>query len=393
VRLEDVLEGLPVRWVLKRPLHVSEDFAARTAIGVTAAAVAGTTGGAVPRLLSTSVRYQLDPRGCNPPVPWWVTDRRGSGDCQDLTSWELSRGWQESGRYPVAMLEGGGQGMLHVRLQDRDPSLQLIRAGRFIRERRARGPECSYDWGEPLDVAGDPYSQLIGELLGLTNRIFDAVKTGVDKRKDPDKAKSADVSTSPATRSQGKGGDQATQVFREIRDLVDLFSAEAGGRGQHLDPTQLHPLLQDTLNRARRAGLRVSLYSGRRSAWRQLSLWDKRIALGLSAREPGVPPSWEAVERDWPRYAAWVLRENAGKGGVPEGDTQTKGRPPLALPGVSAHNGGAAMDVRPEGVESTSDAGRRILADVEREAPPGVWRPMVDVEPWHFEVRRQQLRS
>lgn len=147
--LEELERRTGMRWRIRGELDVPDAFALRTALVVSSAAAAGVTHDEVPPDLydpqaSRQVRYQLDPRGCNMTVPWWTVLERGSGDCQDLTAWRAAKRYREAGRWPVFMLEHGGRpGLIHVRLEDEDPSKRLARAGRFIPERRDEGPECT----------------------------------------------------------------------------------------------------------------------------------------------------------------------------------------------------------------------------------------------------------
>jgi len=156
--LED-LAGLEartgMRWTVRGPLDVPDAFALRTALVVSSAAAAGVTADdGPPDLYSSPVRYQLDPKGCNPTVPWWTVLDRGTGDCQDLTAWRAAQRYREAGAWPVFMLEDGGRpGLIHVRLADEDPSKRLAAAGRYIAERRGPGPECTPECGRASGTA------------------------------------------------------------------------------------------------------------------------------------------------------------------------------------------------------------------------------------------------
>jgi len=399
-RLERLLQGLPVRWVVKGPLPVSDDFALRTAIAVTAAAVAGRLKAPVPSLYASRVSYQLDPGpGCNQAVPWYVTAARGSGDCQDLTAWRLAE-LAHGDVFPVAQLEPGGRNsgggrFLHVRLRDEDPSLELYRRGRALVERRAPGPECTGVW--PEDEAG---LVVIDELLKLANNVFGVVRTAAENpRQDstPATTSKAPSSTSGTGRRNvlqellqvdGRREPELAVLAELVRSLggmgqgVRATMDEAGELDGRRDPEALHPLLQETLRRARANRLPVFLHSGRRGTWYQLGLWNRRMAQGRAAGDVGVPPDWRAVETDWARYAAWVLREVAGD----------NGRDPIALPGISKHQAGTAMDLGVENATRGTPLYTSTLARVAALAPAGVSRA-IRAEPWHFEVSTDLLRS
>lgn len=389
--------GLPIPWEVERPLPVSETFAARTMLEVTAAALAGFVAGQVPDLYEAGgPDYQLDPPGCNPAVPWYVTKRRGSGDCQDVTAWRLAQIRQESGRWPVARLVNGGPNMLHVRLAAEDPSVELIAAGRVRVGRRSRGPECDGEWGSCHEAGG-----WIQSIAKSVNRIVEGTA------KKPPKERAQWVQTLQGTLkdwSEDWSGDQApadpkapaatrsTEQPKRAADLKRGTYAQPEGRrayrGDQVQPydvdpegfggdwaggtsTQvdvLHPLLQETF---RRAPAGVRLVSGYLTALHQMSLWEARFRTARSKGDTRAPASWSAAEADWPRYARWVLDELNGE----------HGRPRLLLPGLSKHQARAAMDLGGTAAE---------LDEVERRAPAGVSRA-VPGEPWHYEVDAAHL--
>ena len=339
----DVAAGLPVRWEFRRPLPVSEDFAARTALAVTIAALASAARKVPPLYSAGGPDYQLDPRGCNMAVPADVTARRGSGDCQDLTAWRLAERYQRTGSWPRGLITSGGRpGLIHVRLTDEDPSKRLIEAGRFRSERRGHGPECDYQW----EVAG-----IWQDLIGLTGKVLK------------------------------KAGDKPPEERRNLLEalfaLLDAAVApkrreeagrcECAGQSRSRDESALHPLLQRTLARGRDAGLHVYMYSGARTVGHQIELWEARM------RGRAAPASWRSVEADFDRWGPWVLGHSKGEIGE---------APPLAPPGLSRHQAtpARAMDV------GVSRGGRdATLARLEQVAPAGVFRPMKR-EPWHFAV-------
>lgn len=139
---------------------------------------------------------------------------------------------------------------------------------------------------------------------------------------------------------------------------------EAGQVPEHRDPSLLHPALRAGLAAAARAGISVDLVSGRRSAERQIALWEDRFR---QAREAGeaAPSSWDAAELEWVRWASWIEAERKGR----------HGRPRLALPGNSPHQAGRAMDLG--GTADALEAFAALNAATLGRPVPG--------EPWHFE--------
>ena len=75
------------------------------------------------------------------------------------------------------------------------------------------------------------------------------------------------------------------------------------------------------------------------------------------------------MEEDWRTWRSWTLAHRRGE----------RGRPPLALPGTSPHQGipAFAMDLTGSGED---------LEETARRAPEGVYRPLRS-EPWHYQVR------
>lgn len=401
------LQRLPVPWVADPDLPVTDEFALRTALNVTAAAMAGLVyaqeHGDQPDLYGGTALYQLDPKGCNPPVPYYVSRARGSGDCQDLTAWRSVERRMEAGRWPVFRLADGNPvhsrgkrlPVIHVLLEDEDPSLTLARAGRFNPERRSGGPECSYQWIEPDDQeagcggcpcsrpeAGADWFSSIGEIANLLGQLIArAANKGDDKGKGKGKGEDKPTSTrsttstaapasttSTTSTTTGSGeGDGWAELSRLVLGLVDQATQEAGA----VDVDQLNPLLREMLDCAQRLGLQVEPTSGKRSTWRQIELWEERMRAGRAAGED-APASWADVESDWSRWRQWVWDEWGG----------LHGRAPLAPPGVSAHQAepwADAVDVRGSSAE---------LDRMEREcAPEGVRRPLAS-EPWHFRAYR-----
>ena len=215
---------------------------------------------------------------------------------------------------------------------------------------------------------------------------------------------------------------EAGELLEDLEVPVELLELEAGAgvsdtwsaRERATSPDLLHPLLYATLTAAQQAGLPVRLLSGRRDVEHQIAIWDGRMrAARANGEDP--PASWAEVEADFPRWYAWALAEaqglhgwrkhgpGSGRDGAPKGSrysskpttgtNPTTGRPwrdapPLLWPGLSKHQAqpfALAADLE---VTDAAAGKRTTLRKVEELAPEGVYRPMPQVEPWHFAVRQ-----
>lgn len=125
-------------WRVEGDPRVGRPFAESKLLACAAVAVANRTRRPIPPLYASGITYRLTARGQNAPVPWWECHARGYGDCQTLTAWRAAERREASGSWPTIIGRDAGPTMLHVLLDDEDPSRVLYMAGRWNPARGAR---------------------------------------------------------------------------------------------------------------------------------------------------------------------------------------------------------------------------------------------------------------